>query len=198
MHFVELLVGVAQFHLRQRRFGERGLDRHHGLRFGLRGGGRIAQKYEHARHVLPVFGARLFALGIGLGVVIAIGQAQAAGGGEGDHLFGVGEILRGAEAEDGVGARGLQVQSRQNGREVLHRLNARDGIQRGLERSRAGLFHGGLVHAGAEEIADLLLVRGPAGSGLGGLLQHSPKELQILLRQFAVDAPTRLVGWNRI
>ena len=35
--FVEQLVGVAEFHLCQRGFGERGLDRHHGLRFGLRG-----------------------------------------------------------------------------------------------------------------------------------------------------------------
>jgi len=56
------------------------------------------------------------ALGVGFGVVIAIGQSQAAGRREGDHLFGVGEILRGAEPEDGVAARRLQMHARQNGR----------------------------------------------------------------------------------
>ena len=197
-HFVELLIRVAEFHLCQRRFGERRFDLHDGLRFGLGGGGRIAQQFEHVRHMLQVFGARLFALGVGLGVVIAIRKPQTAGRRESDHSFGVGEILVGAESEDRVAARRLQVDARQHWRQVLQGGDARDGVQRGSKRRRASLFHGSLVHAGAEEIADLLLVRRAPGRGFGGLLQYAPQELLILLRQLAVDVPARLVGRNRI
>src|ERR1022692_2068122 len=44
----------------------------------------------------------------------------------------------------------------------------------------------------------LLLIHRTRRRELGGLLQHSPEELLILLRHLAVDAPTRLVGRNRI
>ena len=63
--------------------------------------------------MLQVFGARLLALGVGLGVVIAVGQSQAASPGEGDHLFGVGEILIGAESKERVATCRLQVDARQ-------------------------------------------------------------------------------------
>ena len=197
-HFVELLVGVAEFHLGQRGFGERGFDLHDGLRLGLRGGGRIAEEFEHARHVLQVFGAGLFALGVGLGVVIAIGQAEAAGGGEGDHLFGVGEILVGAEAEDGVGACGLQVQARQNRRQVLQGVMPAMASRVDLSGA-APAFSTAASSMQAPKKSPIFCSFGDArGGGLGGLLQDSPEELQILLRQLAVDVPTRLVGRNGI
>ena len=195
---MELLVGIAEFHLGEGGFGERGFDLHDGLRRGFRGGGGVAEQFEDARHVLQVFGAGLFALGVGLGVVIAIGEAEAAGCGEGNDLFGVGEILVGAEAEDGIAARGLEVEARQDGRQVLQGGDAGDGVQGGFEGRGTGFFDGGFVHAGAEEIADLLFAGGAGGGGLGGLLEDAPEELEIFLREFAVDVPARLVGRNGI
>ena len=197
-HFVELLIGVAEFHLRERCLRERGLDFHYGLRLRLRRRRRIAQKFEHAGHVRQVLSARFLALRVGLGVVIAIGQSEAAGRSEGDFLLGVGEILRGAEPEDRVAACRPQMHARQNWRQVLQGIQAGDGVHRGLERRGSGLLHGWFVHACAKEIADLLFVRGSCRRGFRGLFEYSPEVLQVLLRHLAVDAPPRLVGWNRI
>ena len=140
--------------------------------------------------------ARLFRFVVGLDVVIAIGQAQPAGGGETDHLLGIGKILVGAEAEKSRA--GNQVQPRHERRQIGSALQGRDLAQARLQRARAGLFDGRLIHAGGEIVADLLLVGRAARRRLGILFEHSPQVLHVLAGKFAVDVPARLVGRNRI
>src|SRR5689334_17258469 len=103
--------------------------------------------------------ADLLRLGVGLGVVVAIGQAETACRGEGDDLRRVGKVLVRAEVEeDSPGSVGEMFGGDERS-EFLLRLDGRDFLKSRVQWSHAQLFNGSFVHAGTEEVADLLLRR---------------------------------------
>ena len=160
---------------------------------------RIAEQLEHLRHMGDVFLADLLRLRVGLRVVIAIGKTKAAGIGERDDRGGIGVVLIGAEVEEHAARVERQVLTGQESGQILRAISsAAICCSDGIERRGAGLLDCGFIHAGGEEIADLLLIGSARGAAFAGLLQQAPEEELIFVGQLAVNIPARLVGGNRI
>ena len=68
----------------------------------------------------------------------------------------------------------------------------------GFQRIGAKLINRGFVHTGGEVVPDFLLVRVAARSVPGQIVQNAPQKSLIILSELAVNAPARLVGWNRV
>src|SRR6266849_6823384 len=90
------------------------------------------------------------------------------------------------------------VKASEDSRELLARLQIRDCIQKGFQRSCSQLVSGGLVHAGREQVANLLLIRRPVRGWLPHLFEDPPEKPEVFIGQLAVNAPGGLVGWNGI
>ena len=193
-HAVVELVGVAPIHSRERRLGQSRLHLHD----RARGGGRLADQLEDLAHMLEVALPGLLRFRVLVEVVVAVREPETAGIDEGDHLRGVPEVLGASEGEHQAAAAGGKVQGRQQAGDLLHGPESGDLLQRRLEGSDSKLLHRRFVHAGGEEVADLLLYRRPSGTALGRFLEDSPEELLVLVGQLAVDAPARLIGRNGV
>ncbi len=87
---------------------------------------------------------------------------------------------------------------RQQSGQVLLGFDCRNLIQLWLQRRGAKLFHGRLIHARGKKVTNFLLRGRAPGGFLREIIQNTPKEALIVLGQFSVDAPTRLVGRNRV
>src|SRR5271157_1592571 len=79
-------------------------------------------------------------------------------------------------------------------RKLCLRLQCANFSQTRFEGSTAQLLDGGFIHARLKIIADLLLGGTAGAARVGRLLQNAPKELLVLVGEFGVHAPARLVG----
>ena len=195
---MELFVRIAAFDAGQRCFCKRGFDLHDLGGFGLGRVRFVSEQLEHLRNVGDVLVADGNGPVVALGVIVAVGQAEAAGFGESDYILRILEVLVGTEVKEQAVGSQRGVQTGQQRGQILRRLHGRDLIEIRLQRLGAEPVDGGLVHTGAEVVADLLLVRVAAGGLFGKLVENSPKELLIVLIKLAVDAPARLVGGDGI
>src|SRR6185369_1171445 len=90
------------------------------------------------------------------------------------------------------------METAQHGRKIFLRLHAIDLCEVGFQRGSAEFVDSGLIHAGREEVTDQLLRRVSAGRLLREVVEDTPEETLIVLIQLAVNAPSGLVGGDRI
>src|SRR6476661_8005759 len=83
-------------------------------------------------------------------------------------------------------------------RKVIERFQRGDLVKFWLQRNRSGLLHRGLIHAGMEIIANLLLNGRPVVWRGSRLLQDSPEESQVVLLQLRIHVPASLVWRDRV
>ncbi len=195
---MEELSRIALLHLRHRSLGERRLDRHDRVGMRLRVGGAVAHQLEHARDVQHVLVAQLPGPGVRLRVVVAIGQPQAPLAGEGDRARGVGIVLPRAEREEQAVVAGIELQRGEHGGQIRLRAHAVDEVQRRLQRTRAQRLREGVVGAGREGVADLLLRQRAAIDLHGQAIEDAPQHALVVLLHLAVDVPAGLVGGDRV
>ncbi len=83
-------------------------------------------------------------------------------------------------------------------RQIVERFQRVNLPQRGLDRLCPGRLDRGFVHAGIEQVADLLLIGRTRGIGLPGLQQQPPEVELVLISELSVDVPPGLVRGYRV
>ena len=125
LHFVVVLLRIAQLHARPRRLRQRRFDGEHFLRVLRRLILRLAEQREHLRHVLHVLVADLFRTGVVLRVVIPVGQRESALERLTDHHLAVLRVLVRAETEERRHPDRVQVRDLfQNVAALFHRIDS--------------------------------------------------------------------------
>ncbi len=198
IHLVLELVRVAALYGRHRRTRQLRLHFHHQVGVGLRGSRAVAEQFENILHVLNVAFTRLFRFRVVLRVVVAIGQAEAALVERRDHLLRIVGILIGASREKQRARSERRMEIREQRREIMRCLERGDAVEIGLDRIDTVLLGGGFVDACGVEVADLLSNSIALTARRRGLLQNPVQKIQVVFVQFAVDAPRRLIGRDRI
>ncbi len=147
--------------------------------------------------MLQVPRAILFRFVVVLGVVVAVRQAQPALIQLCDHHRRIVGVLHRTRSEQ-YRAAVHQLQFSHQRRQFARRLQLCDGPQLRLQRFDPALFHHRLIHAGRVIIADfarhLVSVRGWRRC----LFKNRVQKVKIVLVQFRVDVPGRLICRNRI
>ena len=184
---------IPSRHVVERRFRQRRLHAHHGLR--RRGRGKVlgAKEPSERRDVFHIPGANGDRARIVPEVVIAIREAKSSLVGDGDHGLRVPEIGFGAEAEECGDADA--VKAGEEAGQVCHMAERSNGSEVLLERRGSPPLDPRLVHAGRVVVADLFR---------GGLaarcrhLEHAAQYLVVTLLQLVEAAPARAIGRKRI
>jgi hypothetical protein len=194
IHFVVSLLGIAALGAVHGGFGQSCFDAQHALGGLRRLLGRLARQRKHLRHVVGVVLADIGHVRVVFDVVIAVRQGEAALVDVGDHVVGIVQVGVGIEVEQR--ARSVHVHLRDLVDQRAFVFDCGHAIQFRLERSHSLLVDRLLVHAGAVEVANLLIDAVTAGTASGSFLQNAALDTEIAFVEFGKALPRRPVGGN--